>query len=149
MSLALLSKRSSPSLCRDVNSCYPVTVACGEAGGMAGGKGNKCIHVCSFDDRGRESQYLRLFAGRCPTRKNSVSFQSRKLRKGGQATMRWAQQACSDLLRAPAPAQAGMWGILLGWGSSAGVQTSHYCSHSFFPLFSYCIWIGDCNVAGM
>lgn len=133
MSLALLSKRPSPSLCRDVNSHYPVTVAWGKTGGMAERKRRNVFMGAFFDNRGRESQYLRLFSGRCPTRKNAVFFQSRKLRKGGQATMRWAQQACSDLLPAPAPAWAGMWGILLGWGSSAGVQTSHRCSHSFFP----------------
>lgn len=148
VSLALLSKRSSPSLCRDVNSHYPVTVMLAAWDG--GKEGIKCIHVCFFNAiQGEKSQYLRLLSVRCPSRREAVLFQSRKPKKGGQATMRWAQQACSDLLPASAPAQPGMWRIPLGWGSGAGVQTSHFSSYSFFLLFEYCIWIGDCNVKGM
>lgn len=133
VSLALLSKRPSPLLCCDVNSLNLFTVC------MRGNwlEMEEDMYFCVsffFDKGGKESQYLSLFSGRCPTRKNVALFQSRKLRKGGQATMRWAQQACSDLLPAPAPARPGMWRILLGWGSSAGVQTSHCCSYSFFLL---------------
>lgn len=48
VSLALLSKRPRPSLCRDVNSHYPVTAAWRETWGMAERKGKKHIHVCFF-----------------------------------------------------------------------------------------------------
>ena len=39
-----------------------------------------CLWVPFFEDLGRESQYLRLFSGRCPTRKNAVLFERTKLR---------------------------------------------------------------------
>lgn len=74
-------------------------------------------------------------------------FQSRKMRKGGQATMRWAQQACSDLLPAPAPAptpaQAGMCGIhwagVLVQGSKPHIASHTHFSFTFSIVFGYVI----------
>lgn len=51
MSLALLSKRPSPSLCSDVNSCYPVTLAWGETSGDGRTEGEEkknCLNVLLF-----------------------------------------------------------------------------------------------------
>lgn len=53
VSLALLSKRSSPSLCHDVNSHYPVTTMLAAWDG--GKEGIKCIHVCFFKAIGKKS----------------------------------------------------------------------------------------------
>lgn len=51
---------------------------------MAERKG-RYLFICAFlsDDRRRESRYLRLFSGRCPTRKKLSRSKAAKKKNGG------------------------------------------------------------------